>query len=218
MSMLLSLSRPDFEDAKMLFPNLAFQLAQNSKKKQSRTNLRDQLKAHIRTTLEMTDIAVELDGEEWSKPFTELGLNSIDLTRLRGWILHEMDVTLPESMFNSLDLNLADLADAIEARQVEQELLKEYESSKEPSWKDESRSMSQFELPRALSPMLEEESTATPKVVVAAAAPAAATAPAPAATATAGVSALTASLAGLSKDELIQLSLAAMTLAADDRR
>ena len=219
MSMLLSLSRPDFEDAKMLFPDLAIQLARNSKQRKAGLNAKEHLKAHVRTIIEMAQgggSGAAMDAIDFGKPLVRLGLDSIMLMQLRGWIVHEMEIRMPFQLFNDHTITLNDIMVAMEG-QVEAGAANgdddgegdekggaansagsEMDSGKSPMGFVPLSVVAALEtLDEPLVEMQSSVSELEPLVEM-----------------QSSVSELTKSLAGLSKDELIQLSLAAMQLAS----
>ena len=214
MSMLLSLSRPDFEDAKMLFPDLAMQLARNSKLQQKGMKAKEHLKAHVRTIVEMAQgggSGAVLEAIDFSKPLMKLGRDSIMLMQLRGWIEHEMEIRMPFEMFNHDAVTLDDIVDEME-RQAEVGAAEgdgggEIDGEGSAAGGGASSVMHSGNSPFGFVPLSVGAALDTlDEPLVETRAPAR------------SVGELTNSLVGLSKDELIQLSLAAMQLASGTAR
>ena len=211
--MLLSLSRPDFEDAKMLFPDLAIQLARNSKQRKAGLNAKEHLKAHVRTIIEMAQgggSGAAMDAIDFGKPLVRLGLDSIMLMQLRGWIVHEMEIRMPFQLFNDHTITLNDIMVAMEG-QVDAGAANGDDDG-EGDEKGGAANSAGSEMDSGKSPM-----GFVPLSVVAALETLdepLETLDEPLVEMQSSVSELTKSLAGLSKDELIQLSLAAMQLAS----
>jgi CRP-like cAMP-binding protein len=216
MSMLLSLSRPDFEDAKMLFPNLAFQLARNSKQPRNVLNTREHIKSHIRTIMEMVKggtNAEYLDHIDYNKSLHKIGLDSLLRAQLRGWLRHEMEVDLPLQFFDER-VTLSEITDAVETEKMTQELPSlsvSYENAQEQTTQANTEAEEKKLVVETLERQSESDNSTTTTRSTSSRSPLSVGCEAT----RSDYELTTSALQEMSKEELIQLSRTAMQLASE---